>query len=82
MSEITMSVPEAALSALRMTPDQFGVNRVWRVPSSSTRSAGCHMVRRRGWEDPPDCLPDTPGRLRRGLVPLNVRGIAAETRFQ
>jgi hypothetical protein len=37
MSEIMLSVPDEALSAMKMTPEQFGGNFAWPEPSSSTR---------------------------------------------
>ena len=47
MSEIMLSVPDEALSAMKMTPEQFGGNFAWPEPSSSTRWDGCHQGQRR-----------------------------------
>ena len=73
MSEITMSVPDEALSALQMTPDQFG---------AELRLAGAvklYEIGRRGSagrRDSPDRLPHSVGRLRRRHVSVNGRGHA------
>jgi hypothetical protein len=53
MSEITMSVPDEALSALRMTPDQFGAElrlagavKLYEIGRLSCGAA-------RGWQESP-----------------------------
>ena len=63
MSEIMLSVPDEALSAMKMTPSSSAGNFAWPEPSSSTRWDGCHQGQRRKSRHSPNCLPHEVGRL-------------------